>query len=149
MNRRSRHNRTGLGQVELIAIVAGIVLVVFVGISQLGTFLSRDIGQTAGGVGNPTQLVHHSRFTGQPYTPPDDGDNGGGNGDNGSGGNENNENGSDENNENENDDNANDGNNENENDDNANNENGANGGNANGGNNAGSFWSWLETLLGW
>ena len=72
---------------------------VVAGISQVGSFLSSDIEQTAGGIGDPAQLVNHSRFTGQPYTPPNNGDSGNadngnnGNGNNGDNGNGNNGNG--------------------------------------------------------
>ncbi len=83
-----RQLRLGIGLVELAVILAAITLVVFIGISQLGSSVSADLNQTASGVGEPAQLVHHSRFTGQT------GQNGDGTADNGSGGTSGGDNGS-------------------------------------------------------
>lgn len=138
---RSYNRRSGIGQVEWALIIAGVAIVVIAGVSQLGSLLSTDIEQTADGVGDPAQLVNHSRFTGQPYSPPDNGEN---NGNNNSGGNDNGNNGNNGGG------NNNDGGNDNGDNGNGNNGNGNgngggnSGGNGNGGNGGGGwFWGWF------
>ena len=82
-----RQFRLGIGLVEMAVILAAIALVAFFGISQLGSSVSADLNQTASGVGDPAQLVHHSRFTGQyDQNGGDTADNGGDTADDGSGG---------------------------------------------------------------